>query len=80
MPTLEFFYDYASPWSYMAFCQVEDLAREAGAELVWRPVQMAEVFARANHGVADMRSRPVPARLPRVRCPTAMRSIRSAST
>jgi 2-hydroxychromene-2-carboxylate isomerase len=63
MRTLEFFYDYASPWSYMASCRVEALAADAGAELVWRPVQMSAVFQRGNPGVAAMRSTPVPAKV-----------------
>ncbi len=61
MPTLEFFYDYSSPWSYMAFSQVEGVARDANAELIWRPLYMAAVFRDANHGVAEVRSNPVPA-------------------
>src|SRR5438045_6361457 len=31
--TLEFFYDYSSPWTYLAFTRIEDLYRRAGAEL-----------------------------------------------
>jgi len=61
--TLEFFYDYASPWSYMAFCRIEDIAREAGAQLAWRPVSMGAVFQKANPGVAHMRAAPVPAKV-----------------
>ena len=63
MRKLEFYFDYASPWSYMAFCQVEAVAADAGAELEWRPVPMGEVFRKANPGVAVMRSHPVPAKV-----------------
>ena len=63
MRKLEFFFDYASPWSYMAFCQVEALAADTGAELAWRPVPMGEVFRKSNPGVAVMRSHPVPAKV-----------------
>lgn len=31
--TLEFFYDFASPYSYLASTQVEELARRTGAAL-----------------------------------------------
>lgn len=63
MRKLEFFFDYASPWSYMAYCRIEALAAESAAELLWRPVAMAAVFAKANPGVAAMRAQPVPAKV-----------------
>jgi 2-hydroxychromene-2-carboxylate isomerase len=63
MRRLEFFFDYASPWSYMASCRVEAICAETGAALEWRPVPMAELFAKANPGVAVMRSAPVPAKV-----------------
>jgi 2-hydroxychromene-2-carboxylate isomerase len=42
--TLEFFFDYSSPYSYLASTQVEDLVRRAGAELKWRPFLLGAVF------------------------------------
>lgn len=42
--TLEFFYDFASPYSYLASTQVERVAERAGAELRWRPFLLAAVF------------------------------------
>ena len=51
MRKLEFFFDYASPWSYMAFCRVGAVAEQAQASLEWRPVPMGEVFRKANHGL-----------------------------
>jgi 2-hydroxychromene-2-carboxylate isomerase len=60
---LEFFFDYASPWSYMASCQIEAVCAEAGATLEWRPVPMAQLFDKVNHGVAEMRAHPVPAKV-----------------
>jgi 2-hydroxychromene-2-carboxylate isomerase len=41
---LEFFFDYGSPYSYLASTQVEALARRAGAELKWRPFLLGAVF------------------------------------
>jgi 2-hydroxychromene-2-carboxylate isomerase len=63
MRRLEFFFDYASPWSYMAFSQIEALCAEAGAALEWRLVPMARLFDKVNHGVAEMRAHPVPAKV-----------------
>jgi 2-hydroxychromene-2-carboxylate isomerase len=44
MTTLEFFYDYASPYSYLADTQVEALTERTGAELVYRPILLGAVF------------------------------------
>lgn len=63
MRRVEFFFDYSSPWTYMAFARIEALCREAGAELLWRPFYVAAVFRVVNHNVTDMRARPVPAKL-----------------
>lgn len=42
--TVEFFFDVGSPTSYLAFTQLPRIAREAGAELVWRPMLLGGVF------------------------------------
>ncbi len=42
--TLEFFFDYSSPYSYLASTQVEAVARRAGAQLRWRPFLLGAVF------------------------------------
>ena len=63
MRALEFFFDYSSPWTYMAFTRVDALCRESGATLIWKPFYVAAVFRAVNHNVGDMRARPVPAKL-----------------
>ena len=42
--TLEFFFDYGSPYSYLADTQVEAIAKRAGASLVRRPMLLGGVF------------------------------------
>lgn len=42
--TLEFCYDYGSPYSYLADTQVEKIAARSGATLVRRPVLLGGVF------------------------------------
>jgi 2-hydroxychromene-2-carboxylate isomerase len=44
MNTLEFFFDYASPYSYLASSQVEKIAQQTGASLSWRPFFLGGVF------------------------------------
>ena len=41
---LEFFFDYSSPYSYLASTQVEALAERSGALLQWRPFLLGGVF------------------------------------
>jgi 2-hydroxychromene-2-carboxylate isomerase len=44
MHALEFFFDYGSPYSYLASTQVEALAQRTGATLRWRPFLLGAVF------------------------------------
>jgi len=48
MARLEFFFDCSSPWTYLAFHRIEDICRETGAELVWRPILVGGVFNAVN--------------------------------
>ncbi|MCI0569210.1 MAG: 2-hydroxychromene-2-carboxylate isomerase [Myxococcaceae bacterium] len=41
---LEFFFDFTSPYSYLASTQVEALAQRNGARIVWRPFLLGAVF------------------------------------
>jgi 2-hydroxychromene-2-carboxylate isomerase len=41
---LEFFFDYGSPWSYIANARVPAVAERAQAELVYRPMLLGGVF------------------------------------
>ncbi|MDH3703330.1 MAG: 2-hydroxychromene-2-carboxylate isomerase [Alphaproteobacteria bacterium] len=63
MPKLEFFFDFSSPWTYMAFTRTGPLCAETGAALIWKPFYVAAVFRQANHEVAAKRAVPVPAKL-----------------
>ncbi len=46
---LEFFFDYSSPYSYLASTRVEALVRRAGAELRWRPFLLGAVFKESGN-------------------------------
>lgn len=59
MPTLEFFYDVGSPWTYLAFHRIEAVAAEAAAELVWKPILVGGVFNTVNPAVYQSRANPV---------------------
>lgn len=60
MTTVEFFFDYSSPWTYLAFDRIEDLCKETGAELVWKPFLVGGVFNKVNPSVYQRRENPVP--------------------
>jgi 2-hydroxychromene-2-carboxylate isomerase len=44
MPKLEFWYDFASTYSYLSAMRVEELGREHGVEIVWRPFLLGPIF------------------------------------
>lgn len=46
--TLDFWFDYSSPFAYLAALRVEALAARAGAELRWRPMLLGAVFRSAG--------------------------------
>ena len=56
---IEFFFDCSSPWTYLAFHKIEEVAAEAGAELVWKPILVGGVFNAVNESVYEQRRNPV---------------------
>lgn len=43
--TMEFWFEYASTYSYLAAARVEDMARTARVEVIWRPFLLGPIFA-----------------------------------
>lgn len=43
-PRLEFWFEFASNYSYLALMRIENLAHEAGVEIVWKPFLLGPVF------------------------------------
>ncbi len=55
---LEYFFDYVSPYSYLANSQLPALVRETGAELVYRPMLLGGVMqATGNQPPATLPAR-----------------------
>jgi 2-hydroxychromene-2-carboxylate isomerase len=44
-PRLEFWFDFASTYSYVAAMRIEALCREAGVALLWKPFLLGPIFA-----------------------------------
>ena len=58
MASLEFYYDLASPYTYLAATRVEQLGAQAGVAVVWRPFLLGAVFkATGNAPPALVRAR-----------------------
>ena len=60
MNLIEFFFDISSPWTYLAFHNIQPLARELGAPVRWRPFMVGGVFNTVNPSVYAAREAPVP--------------------
>ncbi len=59
---IEFFFDCSSPWTYLAFHNVQPMAREIGVTIQWRPILVGGVFNAINPSVYAARDNPVPAK------------------
>ena len=44
-PRLEFWYDFASTYSYLSAMRIEALAASTGVEVVWKPFLLGPIFA-----------------------------------
>jgi 2-hydroxychromene-2-carboxylate isomerase len=59
-PRLEVFFDVSSPWTYLAFVEIEPLVQRTGAELIWKPILVGGVFNAVNESVYQNRANPNP--------------------
>jgi len=59
---IEFFFDCSSPWTYLAFHNIQPMASEIGVPIRWRPIMVGGVFNAINPSVYAARDNPVPAK------------------
>jgi 2-hydroxychromene-2-carboxylate isomerase len=57
---IEFFFDCSSPWTYLAFHNIQPLAKEFGVDTSWRPILVGGIFNTVNPSVYASRETPVP--------------------
>ena len=50
MRNVEFFFDLSSPWTYLAFVNLQPVLQRTGATAVYRPVLVGGVFNAVNPG------------------------------
>ena len=56
---IEFFYDCSSPWTYLAFAEVEKLVIRNKLDLIWKPILVGGIFNTINPSVYETRANPV---------------------
>jgi len=59
---IEFFFDISSPWTYLAFSNIQPMAAELGVDIQWRPILVGGIFNSVNPTVYQSRQTPVPAK------------------
>ena len=60
---IEFFFDCSSPWTYLAFHNIQPLAKEFDEEISWRPILVGGIFNTINPSVYARRENPVAAKI-----------------
>ena len=58
LKTLEFYFDCTSPWTYLAFSQIEALAHRTDTLIVWKPLLVGGVFNEVNQAIYAEREAP----------------------
>lgn len=58
MSHLEFFFDLSSPWTRIAFHNVQPILEETGSTVTWRPFLVGGVFNAVNKSVYEGRADP----------------------
>ena len=59
MKTLEVFYDLSSPWTYLAFNNIQPIIAETEVVVRWRPFLVGGVFNAVNQSVYAARAEPM---------------------
>ena len=62
MHELEFFFDCSSPWTFLAFENIQGIADREDVQFVWKPILVGGVFNAVNESVYETRANPVPAK------------------
>ncbi len=57
MTRLECFFDCTSPWTYLAFAGLPELAQRNNVEIEWRPILVGGVFNAVNQDLYEQREK-----------------------
>ena len=58
--SLEFFFDCSSPWTFLAFEQIQQSCQKISIEISWQPILVGGVFNAVNPSVYEGRENPLP--------------------
>lgn len=56
--TVEFYFDLSSPWTCLAFHNIQPIIKDNGAEIFWKPFLVGGVFNAVNQDVYAARENP----------------------
>ena len=56
--TVEFYFDLSSPWTRLAFHNIQPIIEETGAKIIWKPFLVGGVFNAVNQDVYAARESP----------------------
>lgn len=59
---IECFFDLSSPWTWLAFRNLQRLSSELSAPITWKPILVGGVFNAVNPSIYEFRERGVPAK------------------
>jgi 2-hydroxychromene-2-carboxylate isomerase len=62
MTSLECFFDCSSPWTWLAFENLQPIAAEFGVPIDWKPILVGGIFNTINPSVYESREHPIPAK------------------
>ena len=54
--TIEFFFDLSSPWTYLAFNNIQPIIKKTNAAIVWRPLLVGGVHNKVNDTYLEARA------------------------
>lgn len=58
MKTIDFYFDLSSPWTCLAFHNIQPIIRDNGAQITWKPFLVGGVFNAVNQDVYAARENP----------------------
>ena len=58
MTTVEFYFDLSSPWTCLAFHNIQPIIEDNGADIIWKPFLVGGVFNAVNQDVYAARENP----------------------
>jgi len=55
---IEFYFDCSSPWTYLAFTEIESLSQRHKLKIDWKPILVGGIFNTVNQDVYEFRKKP----------------------